>query len=341
MSTHTAKEMIRLAMDKGFVFPQAKNFITDKNKAYLAQDAAMQTSPNGGVPHVFTTYIDPKVIEILTAPRNSREVFNEVKKGDWTDSHAQFSVVEMTGGTTPYTDFGNGGNSDVNINFPSREQYVFQTSIRIGERERDTSAKALIDLASQKQRAVATTLEMDSNRFNLLGVANKEIYGLLNEPNLPAAIVPQVGGGGTTAWADKTSKEIYQDIIDLHSEQVKNSGGLINAGSDLVLMVSPGTSVQLATASDYNVSVLDMIKNYFTNLTVVILPELTTFGSGDLVYMVAREVSGYATGEFGFSEKMRAGSIVQQVSSWEQKYTSTTYGCILYYSFAVQSMAGV
>lgn len=341
MPKHTAKEMIRLAMDKGFVFPQAKNFITEKNKAYLAQDAAMQTAPNGGIPHVFTSFIDPRVIEILTAPRNSREVFSEVKKGEWTDSHAQFSVIEMVGGTTPYTDFGNGGNSDVNTNFPAREQHIFQTTIRIGEREQATSARALIDLASNKQRAAATTLEIDANRFNLLGVANKEIYGLLNEPNLPAAIVPTPTAGNSTSWTDKTTKEIYKDIIDLFGEQVKNSGGLINANSELTLICSPNSSVQLATSTDYNISVMDMLNNFFTRLTVVQLPELSTYGSGDLVYMVAKEVSGYATGEFGFSEKMRAFPIVRQTSSWEQKYASTTYGCILYYSFAVQSMAGV
>lgn len=46
----------------------------------LAYDAAMVTEPNSGVPVEFTSYLDPRVIEILTGPRNSREIFAEVKK---------------------------------------------------------------------------------------------------------------------------------------------------------------------------------------------------------------------------------------------------------------------
>lgn len=80
--------------------------------------------------------------------------------------------------------------ADVNPTYPVRQQYVFQTNIRYGDRELDYAAKARLQLAARKQRAAATTIDIAQNKYNLLGVENMEIYGLLNEPNRPAAITP-------------------------------------------------------------------------------------------------------------------------------------------------------
>ena len=59
------KEELRKAMrESGIVFDSAKHFVG-------ADDAAI-TAPNIGVPTVLTTYVDPAIVRILTAPRNAR-----------------------------------------------------------------------------------------------------------------------------------------------------------------------------------------------------------------------------------------------------------------------------
>lgn len=117
-----SKYELRKAMkDAGIVFDGAKDFITEG----MAVDAAI-TSPNVGVPAVFTTYVDPSVVEILTAPRNARLLFGETRKGDWTTSSAIFKAVEITGSTAPYTDYGNEPTADVNVVYPERDNYVFR-----------------------------------------------------------------------------------------------------------------------------------------------------------------------------------------------------------------------
>lgn len=142
-------EAMQKMREKGFVFDGAKAFITASNIDRIAQDAALVTAPNAGVPAVMTTYIDPAVVEILTAPTNAREIFGETKKGDWTDTHAIFKAVEPTGESTPYTDYGNGAMADVNVTYPVRENYIAQTHIRYGEREMAVSGRAMINLAFQ------------------------------------------------------------------------------------------------------------------------------------------------------------------------------------------------
>ena len=87
------KDLFQLAHDKGFVFPNARAWMDTKDSSVmneLAQDAALITSQNAAVPAELTSYIDPAVIEILTAPRNARKIFPEVKKGDWTTGYAKF-----------------------------------------------------------------------------------------------------------------------------------------------------------------------------------------------------------------------------------------------------------
>lgn len=336
-------QQVALMREKGFVFDDHYKIrgimANDADIERLAYDAAMVPKPNSGVPVEFTSYLDPRVIEILTGPRNSREIFAEVKKGDWTTSYARFEVDEITGAVEAYTDYGNAGMADVNPTYPVRQQYVFQTNIRYGDRELDYAAKARLQLAARKQRAAATTIDIAQNKYNLLGVKNMEIYGLLNEPNRPPAIIPGTGEGGNT-WKLKTTKEIYADYLLLFQNLAKNSLGHIRNDSDLILVTSPSSAVELGKATDYNVSVMDMIKRYTPNIKFAQLPELENFTSST-VLLICRSINGEPTGEFGFSEKMRAMRLVPETSSFKQKFVGTSYGCILYRPFAVATMTGI
>lgn len=334
------REALQKMRDRGFVFDSAKGLITDANRDRIARDAAMVTAPNSGVPAVLTTYVDPAVVEILQAPKKAREIFGETKKGDWTTTGTLFKAVEQVGETTPYTDYGNGATADINVTYPYRQNYLAQTHIRYGDQETAISSKATVDLVSEKQRSAATTIDIATNRFYLYGVEGREIYGLLNEPNLPAAITPAVVNGTVTRWAQKSTKEIYDDVLLLASELFTNSQGNIDQTADLVLVVSPATAVLLGKATDFNVSVQDMLKKYFTRLTIVTLPEMAA-DSGDSIMLIARTVNGAPTAEFGFSEKMRAMRLVAHTSYYDQKYIFGTYGAIVYRPFAIATMAGI
>lgn len=332
-------ESIKLAQDKGFILPGQRAWIQANNREQLVRDAAMITAPNSGVPVEYTAYLDPLVIEILTAPRNAREIYPEVKKGDWATSYSKFQLDEYTGQTQPYTDYGNAGQSDVNPTFPSRQQYIFQTTIQYGDYEQAVTSMAKINLAARKQQAAARTIDIDSNKFYLLGVAGREIYGLLNEPNLPPALTP---AGTTPSWDSKDTKAIYNDVLALYESLVEKSQGLINIDSDLVLALPPSRMVLLGKATDFNVSVQDMLDKYFRNkLKFVSLPELYSATAGNTILMTARDIIGTPTAQFGFSEKMRMGRVIPELSSFKQKIVGTTYGCILYRPFGVATMIGV
>lgn len=307
----------------------------------LANDAAMVTAANSGVPVEFTSYIDPMVIPILTATRGAREIFGEAKKGDWTTSYARFQTSEITGEVEAYTDYGQGGASDVNPTFPVRTQYIYQTNIRYGDREVDVASRARLQLAADKQRAAATVIDIASNKFALYGVAGLEIYGLLNDPNLPPVASPLSNAASKTLWTDKSTKEIYQDVLYLFGKMADRGAGHIDANTELVLATSPATQVQLGKATDFNISARQMLETYFPRIRFVALPELDTAKDGNSILLVAPTIEGLPTAQIGFSEKFRAMRLIPESSSFHQKFVGSSYGTIIYRPFAIGKMTGV
>lgn len=236
------QEQLDVMKQYGIIFDTGspiRGILANDSIDQLANDAAMVTAANSGVPVEFTSYIDPMVIPILTATRGAREIFGEAKKGDWTTSYARFQTSEITGEVEAYTDYGQGGASDVNPTFPVRTQYIYQTNIRYGDREVDVASRARLQLAADKQRAAATVIDIASNKFALYGVAGLEIYGLLNDPNLPAAVSPLPNADTKTLWAEKSTKEIYEDVLYLFGKWLTVAQDTLTLIPNLYLLPLP------------------------------------------------------------------------------------------------------
>lgn len=339
------QEQLDVMKQYGIVFDTGapiRGILANDSIDQLANDAAMVTAANSsGIPVEFTSYIDPMVIPILTATRGAREIFGEAKKGDWTTSYARFQTSEITGEVEAYTDYGQGGASDVNPTFPVRTQYIYQTNIRYGDREVDVASRARLQLAADKQRAAATVIDIASNKFALYGVAGLEIYGLLNDPNLPASVSPLPNAATKTLWTEKSTKEIYEDVLYLFGKMADRGAGHIDANTELVLATSPATQVQLGKATDFNISARQMLETYFPKIRFVALPELATETGGTSILLVAPTIEGLPTAQIGFSEKFRAMRLIPESSSFHQKFVGSSYGTIIYRPFAIGKMTGV
>ncbi|WNN42798.1 major capsid family protein [Winslowiella toletana] len=328
----------------GFDFGRnAREWITPENMPHIVNDAALITTPNSTIPAELLAYIDPTVIEILTAPRNARELFNEEKRGDWTTPYFKWRADEITGNTAAYSDFGQFGVSGFNSEWHTREQYRFQTIIEYGDLEQDMASQVKINLAASKQRSAATTIDIDANKFYLLGVAGKEIYGVLNDPNLPASTTP-ISVDGVTAWSSKDAIARYNDVIKLFTQLVTQLSGLVDEKSRLKLATSPALRTLLAEPTQLGVTVMSMLKEYFPNLEFVSLPQLGAAhapAASETMMMIAPEVLGNETGLLGFGEKIRMGRIIPSLSSFAQKVTGTTYGGVIRVPAAVAQMTGM
>ena len=304
----------------------------------LAMDAqpALVTTSNAGIPAYMTNWVDPNLIEVLLTPNQAAEIAGEAKKGDWTTLTSTFPVIESTGQVSSYDDFGNNGMSGVNANFPQRQSYHFQTNTVWGERELAIAGEARIDWASRLNIASAITIDKARNKIYFFGVAGLQNYGLLNDPNLFAAIAP----AGGTAWSTKDASGVYEDIRLTFVQLQTQARGLVTNKSKMTLAMSPEIATNLLKTNQYNVNVEDTLKKNFPNLEVKTAVEYNT-GSGQLVQLIVDNVEGQQVCTTAFTEKMRAHSIERKTSSFLQKKSAGAWGTIIFQPFAIAQMLGV
>ncbi|PIT49164.1 DUF2184 domain-containing protein [Snodgrassella alvi] len=322
-----------LAQRAGVVFMTGHNPVEldVKARSQIAMDASpLITTPNGGIPALFTTFVDPKVIEILVEPMKIAQAFGETKKGDWTSTAVQFPVIESVGEVSSYGDFNENAMSDVNVNYPVRQPYHYQTIIRIGEREMAIAGQARLDWASRKQIAAALTLNKFQNKSYIFGVAGLQNYGLLNDPNLLPAITD-------TPWNSKDGQGVYDSIQKLFTQLVAQTGGLIDCSTSMTMLISPKMSTELTKTNQYNVNVSDQITKNFPNLKVVTVPEYST-AAGEQVQLSVDEYEGLPTIDPSFTEKMRVHPLIQGLSGQEQKRSQGTLGAVIYRPLFIASM---
>lgn len=318
-------------------FPQ--NWLTPQAKAQIAHDAALVTAPNNGVPSWMTQYTSPTLITVLTAKRAAEEIFNPSRFGSYGTQLATFPIVEAVGQVSGYSDAGRGGSSDFNANFPNRDAYYFQTVAQWGDLEQATMSLAKIDAAGQKQISAARTLKIAHNNFWFNGVAGLNCWGILNDPALAAPIASPAGTGGAT-FATNTTQEIYNKILLLFKTLNAKTGALVDMASPLKLILSNNTVPYLLKATEFNVSVTDMLNKAFPNLTVVTAPQMST-PAGELMTLVVEEVEGQKTADLGYVELMKAHGVVRELSSLKEKYSGATFGAVFYQPMAISSMIGV
>lgn len=336
-------EHIQQLAELGIHMPHVTGYLPEANDPHrrnynMAMDAQspLITVSNAGVPAYLLNYLDPKLIEVLVTPMRAAEIAPEVKKGDWVTETAMFPVVESNGYTSAYGDYSNNGRSGANVNWPQRQQFVFQTITEWGERELERAAAGRIDWAARLNIASALSIAKYMNKTYFFGVSGLQNYGLLNDPNLLATIGP----AGGTAWSTKDGAAVYEDLRLLFAQLQTQLKGNVETTDAITISMSPTISVNLNKTNQYNVNVWDQLKKNFPNSKVVTAPEYTTAG-GELVQMKVDSIDGQETAEVAFSEKMRAHRIIMEMSAFRQKKSAGTWGCIVYRPVAIAGMLGV
>lgn len=346
--------------EMGIVCPDVVGYATDeiKRNYTLAMDAqpSLVTTANSAIPAMLTTYIDPEVVNIAFAPLESTNILSEQKKGDWTTDTAMFPVVGHEGEVNSYGDYNETGSVGVNMNWPQRQSYHWQTMVRYGEREIARAALARINFTSQLDKAAADIQNRYGNFVYFYGVGGLQNYGLLNDPSLPASLTPgtKAAGGGnvwiTSAGAiNATANEVYADIQSLFYQLATQNMGLVKENDQMILAMSPGSSVALTITNSYGVDVKALLKQNFPNIRTVTAQQYATKSAnnpegnagGNFVQLIAETIDGDKTGMTAFTEKLRMHTLVVETSSWKKKVSSGSWGAIIKKPLGFASMLGV
>jgi hypothetical protein len=335
-----------LARDAGIHFPQGTQLKSVADVLAMDAQTPLVTTSNSGIPAFLSTFVDPKIIDVLVSPMKAAIIVgDEVKKGDWTTETAMFPVIEATGETAAYGDYAASGVAGANSNFPQRQSFHYQVLTQWGERELEKAGLARIDWASRLNLASVLTLNKFQNKTYFFGVAGLQNYGLLNDPALSTAIAPTTEAGQTT-WFDnsgnptKDALGVIADIQKLYRKLQTQANGLVQLDTPMTLAMSPKSQVALTFTTQYNVNVEDILKKNFPNMKVETAPEYSTV-SGELVQLIADEIEGQRTASCAFTEKLRAHPIKVELSSFQQKKSQGTWGTVIFRPFLIAQMIGV
>lgn len=329
------KELLTRAMNKGIIGVEK-----------MMNAAAMVTSPNIQAPLGSLTYIRPRSIEILTAPRVADRVAPAEKNGKWGDEIVNIKVKEYKGTTSP----DDGMSSDVlqaKVNYTNvvRGVYYYATGWMSTDREEATVGAFAENHRANAAEAAMRSIAIDRNKFFFRGVSMKgttaPIYGLLNDPSLGAYTAVANGAGGSAAWSTKTPEEIANDITTAYAKLNKQSKGLVSDGvqggaGKLVLAVAEASEPQLNRANSYGKTARIMLKEtYGDKLEIVAIPEFDDAdSSSDVFYLMYRE-GGFDVAINSYVEMARAYPLFVKDSVVSQKISAATSGCIIQYPMFV------
>lgn len=310
-------------------------------QAFDAQPGLI-TAPNAGVPNVFTTYYDPKLIEVLLTPNNAVKLYGERRLGDWVDDQVGFPMIESTGETTSYGDFNEGGGrAGANAQWEYRQPYLWQTFTEWGDREAERMGRGRIDWVARLNIASAVTHDKFYNSSAFYGIAGLSNYGSLNDPSLGAALTPSTKAAGGTGWAAALAQEILADFQHMFTQLQLQTGSNLEMDDELVVGMHSVSENYLANTNSYGlVSAIELIKKTYPNLRIQQAPQFLS-GTTYSAQMFAPRIQGQETIEIGFNEKMRAHRMVYATSSAKQKKTSGTEGALIYRPVAMTIMSGI
>lgn len=329
-----------------------------KHNIGLAMDAQpiLSTDPNSAIPTMLTTTIDPEVIRVIFAPLSFGKILGERKKGNWLDETMMFPVVEATGEVSSYGDFNNNGRAGINMNWPQRQSYLFQTLVSYGERELERAGLAQINYVSELDISAAYQLNQYQNLTYAFGVSGLQNYGILNFPYLGAYLTPATKANGGTTWftaggaPNATANEVYNDIVQMWSQLISQTGGAVDMTAKATLAMSPGSQLALQFANTFGVFVKALLKEGFPNLTIEVAPQYGKSSSinpqgystaGNAMQLILDNVQGQTVAYAAFNEKLRAHKIIPELSAWKQKKTSGTWGAIVRNPIGIVGMLGI
>lgn len=354
---------LQLALDRGLIIesfdpkPRGNGLIAyDANRIAFDAQQTTVTTANSDIPALFTTAIDPETIEVLFTPNEFANICTERLEGDWAMDTFEFPIREFIGEVSSYDDMSESGMVTVNYNWENRQAYNYQTHIGVGQRAVDRMGKARQNLVADMTRGAIVLLNKEQNLIYAYGVAGEQNYGLLNDPNLPAASTAANKANGGTTWFVNTSQpnaspnEVYNDVFALFTQLVAQSAGiiLITKMDKLTLALGPTQMNALKFVNSFGLTVESMINGAFPNMRIVAAIQYEDLSSsnpqgnaaGNFMQMICEGAGGQTTLFAAYNEKLRAHTMVQRTSSFVQKYSQGAYGTIIKQPYAVASMLG-
>lgn len=270
------------------------------SKIGIAMDSALVGPAGGnlGAPLQFLQTWLPGVVRQVTQVRNIDALIGVQTIGSWEDEEVVQTASELTGKAELYGDVTNIPLANYNATYERRSVLRFEQGMMLGRLEDARASRQNISMDVEKRAAVAESLDIIRNRVGFFGYNQPDtrVFGLLNDPLLPAYQNVTAGTGGST-WAVKTYIEITADIREAVTSLITQSGGRIRPQDvDMVLSLPLGFEQYMGVVSQFGNSVGDWLKTTYPRIRIESAPEFVAANGGaNVFYLYAERVEDGST----------------------------------------------
>lgn len=310
---------------KGF-FNSERNVFSDAMPTFTAQ--------NIGMPAGILTALNPQAVENILALRTGDLALGKREKLlDWADEKYFTPMIERTGQTTPYSDFGMPLVSGLNANFNETGHYRFTAKYQHGNLEAAQYQKGRINYQAFLLSAVTEALAVELNNVAFNGYIKNSsnayiCYGLLNNPELP-----------DYEQSLKTFDAMdWQEVMNFFTKAVtkltQQTGNNINGESRIRVVISASAFNSLKSKwTNLGISAYEKLQQLYPNMYFVSAIELDKVENNEkAIYFIGESNAGGIADstKLGYSELALAGNVVQTDNGYSQAISAGTCGALVF-----------
>lgn len=284
------------------------------------------------------------VIRTATRIRVLDEITGMVTAGEWHDEDIALNVATPVAKAELYGDYSNIPLANYVSDIETRNIVRFEQGFHVGLLEEARQGAIGYDAAAEKRIAATESLEESRERLGWFGFTapNSRVFGLLNDPNLPAY-------ESGTDWTTGTFADITGDIADMVSSLETSSGGRINSETALTLVLPMGYRryLNVSNTTARGDTVMEWINANYPNVRIIFAPELVgANGGANAAYMFADNVdveddATSATILQIVPVKYRLLGSEAQIKGYLEDATNATAGVIVARPWAVTRLTGI
>lgn len=292
------------------------------------------TANNIGMPAGILSSLNAQIVKNILNYRTGDEALGKREKLlDWKDDNYYSPIVERTGQTTPYSDYGMPLLAGMNVNFNMVGHYRFSTKFNYANLEAEQISAAKINYNDMLMSATTEAIAVELNRTAFNGYIQNSgnaflCYGLLNNPEL------QNYEQASKLFSAMTWQEVMAFFAGAISKLVTQSGNNINGKSNIrcVLSATAFTTLQ-SKYTDLGISVYETLQKTYPNMSFVSAIEFVkAYNNQDVIYFIGESMAGgiAETTKLGYSELALMGNVVQSDYGYSQAMSAGTCGALVF-----------
>ena len=310
---------------KGF-FNSERNVFSDAMPTFTAQ--------NIGMPAGILTALNPQAVENILALRTGDLALGKREKLlDWADEKYFTPMIERTGQTTPYSDFGMPLVSGLNANFNETGHYRFTAKYQHGNLEAAQYQKGRINYQAFLLSAVTEALAVELNNVAFNGYIKNSsnayiCYGLLNNPELPS-YEEERKTFDTMTW-----QEVMNFFTKAVTKLTQQTGNNINGESRIRVVISASAFNSLKSKwTNLGISAYEKLHQLYPTMYFISAIELDKAEqNNNVIYFIGESNAGGIADstKLGYSELALAGNVVQTDNGYSQAISAGTCGALVF-----------